>query len=94
MSEVGLLLFIAALSLIGLIMALFPRRLMEWLDNLEDKLFNRRPVEKAASMADKGDTPASRLSSIMVLVIRVVGIFTVLLGIFYIVMFVFVYPIN
>jgi hypothetical protein len=53
MSEVGLLLFIAALSLIGLIMALFPRRLMEWLDNLEDKLFNRRPVEKAASMADK-----------------------------------------
>ena len=94
MPEIVLLLFIAALSLIGLFMAVFPRRLMEWLDRLENKLFNRRPVNAAASGADNGNTPVSRLSFIMVLVIRVVGIFAVVLGICYIVMFVFIYPIQ
>ena len=93
MSGILMLILIMALSLIGLIMAVFPRRLMEWMDRVEDKLFNRRPAKAAASGAGDGNAPPSRLSSIIVFSTRVVGIFTVALGLFYIVMFVFVYPI-
>ena len=88
-----MILLIVALSVIGLVMAVFPRRLMEWMDRMEDRLFKRRPVKATASAANDTNTHASRMSSIIVLSTRVVGIFTVALGLFYIVMFVFVYPI-
>lgn len=83
---------LAGFSLMGMIMAIFPRRLMLWLDRAEDRLFNRQPVN-AASEAGNGNTPPSRMTSIIVLSTRVVGVFTVALGIFYIFMFIFVYPI-
>lgn len=87
------MLWIVALSIIGLVMAVFPRQLIDWMDRIEDKLFNRHPVKAAASGVKDGNASTSRLTSIIVLSTRVVGIFTVALGLFYIVMFVFVYPI-
>ena len=92
MSGILLMLLLAALSLIGLVMAVFPRRLLGWTDRVEDRVFNRRPVN-APSGGGNSDAPPSRMTSVIILSTRVVGIFTVALGIFYIVMFVFVYPI-
>ena len=92
MSGILMMFLLAVFSLIGLIMAVFPRRMMESLDRLEDRLFNRRPVKTAYGPGDSSAQP-SRLNSIVVLSTRVVGIFTVVLGLFYIIMFVFLYPI-
>jgi hypothetical protein len=80
---------ISALSIIGLIMVVFPRRLVELMDRVEDKIFNRHPVKPMDPIVKQ----TSVLFSIIVLSTRVVGIFTVALGLFYIVMFIFVYPI-